>query len=85
MNKADGNCAFDSIINNINHRECYSEKLELTSTIYRQMWISELEMESVNYPSLGAGYSEEERLENWNLLKQSGTYDIDSYISLAID
>ena len=36
--------------------------------------MTELEMESSQYPSLGAGYSTEERRENWNRLKQSGVY-----------
>ena len=37
LNKSDGNCAFDAVINNINYRQCYSEKLDLSSEIYRQI------------------------------------------------
>ena len=79
LNKADGNCAFDVVINNINYRSCFKEKLHLASMIYRQIWITELEDASDQYPSLGAGYSKEERCENWNRLKQFGVYEIDFF------
>ena len=64
MNAADGNCAFDAVINNINFRECYSEKLDLSSLTYRQIWITELEMEASKFPRLGAGYNKEEQREH---------------------
>jgi hypothetical protein len=84
LNDADGNCAFDAVINNINDRKCFHEKLTLPSNVYRQVWVTELEMESSNYATLGAGYSEEEKKENWNRLKQSGVYEIDFFGDLVI-
>jgi hypothetical protein len=79
LNKADGNCAFDAVINNVNHRDCFQEKLLLNSEVYRQIWVTELEIESSKYPQLGAGYSQEEKKENWNLLKQSGVYEVEFF------
>ena len=79
LNKADGNCAFDAVLYNINHRECFQEKLLLSSDVYRQIWVTELENESAKYPRLGAGYSDEEKKENWNLLKQSGVYEVEFF------
>ena len=79
LNEADGNCAFDAVINNINNRTCFNEKLSLPSQLYRQVWVTELETESSKYPTLGAGYSDEEKEENWNRLKQSGVYEIDFF------
>jgi hypothetical protein len=84
LNKADGNCAFDAVINNINHRQCFSEKLSLASEVYRQIWVTELEMASSKYQSLGAGYTNEEKAENWNCLKQSGIYEIDFFGDLVM-
>ena len=55
INKGDGNCAFDSIISNINDRPCFPETLELSESDYRQVWITEFQMESFRYPELGAG------------------------------
>ena len=77
LNKADGNCAFDAVINNINHRQCFLEKLSLSSFTYRQIWVTELESETLKYPRLGAGFTKEERDENWNQLKQSGIYEVE--------
>ena len=84
LNKADGNCAFDAALNNINHRNCFTEKLLLSSIVYRQIWVTELEMESSNYPALGAGYTKEEKEENWNQLKQSGVYEVDFFGDMVI-
>ena len=83
-NNADGNCAFDAVLNNINKRKCFHEKLDLPSHVYRQVWITELEMESKNFPELGAGYTDEEKSENWNRLKHSGTYEIDFFGDFVI-
>ena len=77
QNKGDGNCAFDSVISNINDRICFSGKLDLSSQVYRQIWVTELEMENSKYPRLGAGYTIEEKREHWNHLKQSGVYEVD--------
>ena len=68
LNRADGNCAFDAVMNNINQRSSFPEKLTLSSSTYRQIWVTELESESNNFPSLGAGYTEEERINNDNIL-----------------
>ena len=84
LNAADGNCAFDAVLNNINERQCFPDKLLLSSVIYRQIWVTELEMESSKYPRLGAGYSNEEREEHWNHLKQSGVYEVDFFGDLVI-
>ena len=84
FNAADGNCAFDAVINNINYRECFREKLSLHSEVYRQVWVTELENESSKYPTLGAGYTKEEKEENWNRLKQSGVYEIDFFGDLVM-
>ena len=84
VNDADGNCAFDAVINNVNNRKCFHEKLLLSSTTYRQIWVTELEQESANYPRLGAGFSLEEREENWNHLKQSGVYEVEFFGDLVI-
>ena len=78
-NNADGNCAFESVINNINYRSCYKEKLLQSTQFYRHKWITDLENHAKEYPSLGAGFSDDEKKENWNRLKQSGVYEIEFF------
>ena len=84
INAADGNCSFDAVLHNINERSCFLEKLPLSSTTYRQIWVTELENQSAKYPTLGAGFTEEERQENWNLLKQSGVYEVEFFGDLVM-
>ena len=79
LNKSDGNCAFDSVIYNINDRPCFKEKLHLESFVYRQIWVTELEDVSKKYPMLGTGYTAEEKKEHWNCLKHSGVYEVDFF------
>ena len=51
-NAALGNCLFDSVIDNINHRpNCFSEKLEDGVDHYRVLWVSELEEQYKSTPS----------------------------------
>ena len=83
-NNADGNCAFESVIHNINFRDCYSEKLCLSPTTYRHVWMTDLEKQTINFPTLGAGFTAEERRENWNLLKQSGVYEIEFFGDMVL-
>ena len=79
LNKADGNCAFESVINNINYRHCFEHKLQHSVQTYRQRWMTNLENKSSEYPTLGAGFTDQEQQENWNRLKQSGVYEIEFF------
>ena len=75
-NKADGNCAFESVVYNINYRPCFSEKLPLHPDEYRKIWITNLENAAKKNPSLIPGFSDDEMRKNWAELKRSGTYNI---------
>ena len=83
-NSADGNCAFESAINNINFRSCFQDKLTQSTQFYRYNWMTDLEYQTKEYPTLGAGFSEEEKKENWDRLKQSGVYEIDFFGDFVI-
>ena len=64
MNKADGNCAFNTVIHNINYRPCFGENLNLSSLDYRQICMTDLQTVSVDYPIvILGGYTEEEKSE----------------------
>ena len=64
-NNADGNCQYESVINNINHRPCFEQKLKHHPNEYRYQWITELEKEASKNPNIAACYSEEEKKKNW--------------------
>ena len=84
LNNADGNCAFEAVINNINKRNCFPNKLPLTPLTYRVKWMTDLQNQEEKYPELGAGFTEEEKKENWEKLKQSGTYEVEFFGDFVI-
>ena len=75
-NNADGNCTFEAVLNNINFRNCFAQKFDLHPNIYRQRWISQLEIDAENHPVLGALFSSEEKKQNWNRLKSPFVYEV---------
>ena len=81
---SDGNCTFESVLDNINNRACFKTKVPFSSTTSRHIWITDLENATSKFPYLGAGYSDEEKCHNWNLLKQSGVYEIKFFGDLII-
>ena len=42
-NMANGNCAFESIIDNISTRQCFGEKFDGNPDYWRYTWMSEIE------------------------------------------
>ena len=60
-NAASGNCAFESVLNNINFRSCFRAKFLLPVLFYRYQWMTDLEKQSKNFPMLGAGFTDEEK------------------------
>ena len=82
-NKADGNCAFESVLHNINYRDCFPIKLNKQINFYRNTWVTQLEKDVD--ATVGAGYTEEEKRENWERLKHSGVYDIPFFGDLVIN
>ena len=75
-NNADGNCAYESVLNNINNRDCFQTKLTLHPNIYRRQWISELEKEAANNPNIAPSVSEEEKKHCWERLKMPYVYQV---------
>ena len=68
LNAADGNCAFESVLHNINERECFQEKLPLSHQTYRVKWITDFENKAFDNAYMDDGFTPEEKRENWNLL-----------------
>ena len=85
-NKANGNCLYESIIDNINSRRKYfSEDLRDTPENYRKYWLQEGEMKiregKVFYPNI---YSDEQWDSAWETLQTTNQYDIEYFGEMAI-
>ena len=83
-NKADGNCLYESIMDNINSRECFSEELDDVPQQYRMVWnmegLKKIKMSEI-YPG---DYPEEEWEQAFEVLQTTSTYDLDFFGDFAI-
>ena len=72
-NPGTGDCAFESVINNINDRTCFSEKLPLSSNYYRRMWVTDMANRTVDTD--WNIYSRQDWLSGWQEMLVPGTYE----------
>ena len=69
----DGNCIFESILNNINTRDNFSETYNGTADHWRNIWMTEVQNKA--YSNWHGELSEERWLEQWHVLKNSRSYE----------
>ena len=67
-NLANGNCIFESVIDNINTRQCFHEVLGNEPDYYRRIWLDKTEDMVFEFCG-GLGRSEQEFRRDWNILK----------------
>ena len=72
-NLANGDCAFESIIDSINIRSCFDEVLNETPAYWRKKWMSEVQ--SLGFENWSLGLTRQEWDTGWELLKESGAYE----------
>jgi len=84
-NPAAGNCLYESCIDNINSRKCFTENLDNTPAFYRWSWNKEGEIK-VKYTDkyYPGNYSEEEWKQAWEKLQNTNVYDLDYFGDMAI-
>ncbi|XP_035292059.1 uncharacterized protein LOC118237448 isoform X1 [Anguilla anguilla] len=83
-NKAKGNCLYESIIDNINARECFPELFTERPKHYRNVWntVDEQKIKaSPYYPNI---YTEQKWREAWQTLQTTNQYDLDYFGDMAI-
>ena len=83
-NAAAGHCLYESFMDNINNRSCFTQELSNTPEHYRMVWNREGEMKvklSNYYP---ANYTEEEWRSAWEQIQTSNVWDLDYFGDMAI-
>ena len=83
-NKRDGDCLYESIIDNINHRPCFTTKLRQSATDYRLAWNTdgqELLYRSVYYPG---AYSHDDWKSAFETLATTKQYNLPFFGDLVI-
>ena len=74
-NMADGNCAFESIIDNISTRACFNEKFDGTPDHWRFVWMSIIE--NIGFNNWHGNMSIERWKAEFEILKTSKTYEVE--------
>ena len=72
-NLANGNCAFESVLDSINTRDCFEDSFTGTPDEWRLSWMTEVE--NVAFEEWNGGLTREEWHEAWELLKTPRTYE----------
>ena len=85
-NSANGDCLFDSIIDNINHRPVFQQSLGDSVQAYRELWVTELEEQfklTEIFPGYGDQNVSDETLGEWTAAwteqKNPGQYNVDKF------
>ena len=80
-----GNCAFEAVINNINDRDCFSDKLLQSPNWYRRSWMDQMMMRIIMGICLwNPGYTENQIREGFAKLQETGIYEIDFFGDMMI-
>ena len=75
-NNADGNCIFESVVHNINSRQCFGESWSGSPDYIRKLWLEEAEGLVWNFTG-GLGRSYELFKKEWDYLKNGRNYECD--------
>ena len=80
-----GNCVFESVINNINERACFEEKLKQTPNWYRRTWMNEMMNRIIDgICPWNLSYTESQIREGFEQVKESGVYEVDFFGDMMI-
>ena len=74
-NPAAGDCSFESVIYNINDRDCFNEKLPFTVDYYRRIWVNDMLAKCLEDPTWNLGYTPEQLKAGFEELKFPGVYE----------
>ena len=75
-NNGNGNCSYESVLLNINDRECFNEKFPMSPEFYRRVWNTDL-MNKILDEKIpwNPGLSRSEIQEGFQELMENGVYE----------
>ena len=83
-NAGDGNCSIESVMDQVNSRACFPEKLEFSAQFYRATWMRETELRARDSPFFLDEFTDEQWAAAWSQLRQNGEYELDYFGDLMI-
>ena len=73
-NAAQGDCAFEAVLNNLNIRQCFIKKIDKTTNEYRWEWVTKLQKEQGQISIMDP---DKYTIDDWEKFKTPGTYNTD--------
>lgn len=76
QNHADGNCSYESVIFNINDRNCFKEKLPMSPDFYRRIWNTDMMNKILDKTNpWNPGLTRTQIIQGFQELMESGVYE----------
>jgi hypothetical protein len=72
-NLANGDCAFETMIDGISTRSCFGQIYEGTPEHWRKVWMEEVER--IAYAGFNGGLTQAQWRDGWKVMKESGAYE----------
>ena len=77
QNHADGNCSYESVIFNINDRDCFKEKLPMNPDFYRRIWNTDMMNQILDRKNpWNPGLTREQIKQGFQKLMETGVYEV---------
>ena len=83
QNSANGNCAFESVLFNINDRKCFSESFPFSPFHYRRIWLTDFKIRTADDKTVNI-YSPQQWDAGWSEMMESGVYERDLFGDLML-
>ena len=78
-----GNCAFESVLLNVNHRDCFRESLPLSHEQYRRVWLTDFKNRHVNDNTWNI-FTHKQWDEGWEQMMEPGVYEHEFFGDLML-
>ena len=78
-NKKQGDCLFEAVVDNINHRKCFTEKLDKSIQEYREEFVSEMQLQFQQTDHYPGEHEHDKWNEEWGRQKNPGEYNVNEY------
>ena len=76
QNHADGNCSYESVIFNINDRDCFKEKLTMSPDFYRRIWNTDMMNKILDGTNpWNPGFTRTQIVQGFQELMETGVYE----------
>ena len=79
-NRGAGNCSYESVVYNINDRNCFREKLPLSPDAYRRIWTTDMMNRILDKTcTWNPGLTKRQLVDGFTIMMDSGVYEVEFF------